>query len=365
MKNIWDPDALMNPGVIVDPPSLDEEFVILAPPRTEVVDAVQLSRRQRRLRAGSAALRRRRQMQAVQRRRDVPSYQATHDEMHSTRGRAHLLWEMLQGDLVTDGWQSTEVRDALDLCLSCKGCLSDCPVNVDMATYKSSSPTTTTPAGRGPGRCRTGRWAGCRSCRESRPRHREWSTGWPVRRWRNARRNRAPAGHPRVRRPDVHLVVRRAPDADKPRAPRCAVVLWPDSFTNYLAPQVGRAAVRVLEAAGYGDASGRSGLLRADLDLHRPAAGSQATHQSFVGGAGATAGHGHPRSSDWNRAAPPCCAGTRRNCTTTPVPRRSRHRPSPSPSSSTNGLAAARPRRRPGADAATSTPCSASTPTVR
>ena len=66
-----------------------------------------------------------------------PSYQATREEQHSTRGRAHLLWEMLEGDVVTDGWRSTEVRDALDLCLSCKGCLSDCPVNVDMATYKA------------------------------------------------------------------------------------------------------------------------------------------------------------------------------------------------------------------------------------
>jgi Fe-S oxidoreductase len=66
-----------------------------------------------------------------------PSYQVTRDELHSTRGRAHLLWEMLQGDLITDGWRSTEVRDALDLCLSCKGCLSDCPVNVDVATYKA------------------------------------------------------------------------------------------------------------------------------------------------------------------------------------------------------------------------------------
>ena len=67
----------------------------------------------------------------------MPELPGDHEELHSTRGRAHLLWEMLQGDLVTDGWRSTEVRDALDLCLSCKGCLSDCPVNVDMATYKA------------------------------------------------------------------------------------------------------------------------------------------------------------------------------------------------------------------------------------
>jgi FAD/FMN-containing dehydrogenase/ferredoxin len=69
-----------------------------------------------------------------------PSYQATKDEEHSTRGRARLLFEMLDGhgdSPVRDGWRSTAVRDALDLCLACKGCKSDCPVNVDMATYKA------------------------------------------------------------------------------------------------------------------------------------------------------------------------------------------------------------------------------------
>ena len=66
-----------------------------------------------------------------------PSYQATHEEKYTTRGRARLLFEMLQGEVITDGWESREVFDALDLCLACKGCTSDCPVNVDMPTYKS------------------------------------------------------------------------------------------------------------------------------------------------------------------------------------------------------------------------------------
>ncbi len=66
-----------------------------------------------------------------------PSFRVTRDEHHSTRGRARLLFEMLQGDVITDGWRSEEVKDALDLCLSCKGCRSDCPVHVDMATYKA------------------------------------------------------------------------------------------------------------------------------------------------------------------------------------------------------------------------------------
>ena len=66
-----------------------------------------------------------------------PSYMATREEQHSTRGRAHLLWEMLQGDIVKDGWRNEQVKEALDLCLACKACKTECPVNVDMATYKS------------------------------------------------------------------------------------------------------------------------------------------------------------------------------------------------------------------------------------
>jgi Fe-S oxidoreductase len=66
-----------------------------------------------------------------------PSYMATREEKHSTRGRAHLLWEMMQGDVVKDGWRNEEVRDALELCLSCKACKTECPVQVDMAAWKA------------------------------------------------------------------------------------------------------------------------------------------------------------------------------------------------------------------------------------
>ncbi len=66
-----------------------------------------------------------------------PSYRATGEEQHSTRGRAHLLWEMLAGSLREEGFESHAVHEALDLCLSCKACKSECPVQVDMAAYKS------------------------------------------------------------------------------------------------------------------------------------------------------------------------------------------------------------------------------------
>ena len=66
-----------------------------------------------------------------------PSFQVLREEKHTTRGRARLLFEMLEGEVITDGWRSAEVAEALDLCLACKGCTNDCPVNVDMPTYKA------------------------------------------------------------------------------------------------------------------------------------------------------------------------------------------------------------------------------------
>ena len=139
-----------------------------------------------------------------------PSYQATREEMHSTRGRAHLLWEMLQGDLVTDGWRSTEVRDALDLCLSCKGCLSDCPVNVDMATYKAeftAPPLRRQAVGPAAVALVDGLAAAVVAARVEGA-----ATGQPdgaARRCETAGRDRAGARDSRLRRADLHVVVRR------------------------------------------------------------------------------------------------------------------------------------------------------------
>jgi FAD/FMN-containing dehydrogenase/Fe-S oxidoreductase len=252
MKRIWDPRELMNPGVIVEPPPLDDAIRHLGPAKDRKLltlfsypdDNDDFAQAQRRC-VGIGKCRQ--SSGGVM----CPSYQATHDEMHSTRGRAHLLWEMLQGDLVTDGWRSTEVRDALDLCLSCKGCLSDCPVNVDMATYKAEF-TAHHYEGRP--------WARPLS---------HWSMGWLPQMSRLA--SKAPrlvnrvAGTALAKRlggiaPEREVpafaeqtftswFARRAVPADA--ATRGKVLLWPDSFTNYLAPQVGRAAVAVLEAANY------------------------------------------------------------------------------------------------------------------
>ena len=66
-----------------------------------------------------------------------PSYMVTLEEAHSTRGRAHMLFELLQGEVIRSGWEDEHVKDALELCLSCKACKSECPANVDIATYKA------------------------------------------------------------------------------------------------------------------------------------------------------------------------------------------------------------------------------------
>ncbi|MDE3190657.1 MAG: FAD-binding protein [Acidobacteriota bacterium] len=138
-KRIWDPDLKMNPGKIVDPYRIDENLRLgvdyeLAHPRTKfsyTKDNGDFAHATVRCVGVSKC----RTPDGV----DVmcPSYMATKEEKHSTRGRAHLLFEMLRGEVITDGWQSDEVMDALDLCLSCKGCTNDCPVGVDMPTLKS------------------------------------------------------------------------------------------------------------------------------------------------------------------------------------------------------------------------------------
>ncbi|OBH18372.1 FAD-binding and (Fe-S)-binding domain-containing protein [Mycolicibacter sinensis] len=138
-KSIWDPMWKMNPGKVIDPYRFDENLKLgtdYNPPRPKVKfsypeDHGDFSHAALRC-VGVGKCR-------VPEAQDTmcPSYQVTREEKHSTRGRARLLFEMLRGEVITDGWQSTEVADALDLCLACKGCTNDCPVNVDIPTYKS------------------------------------------------------------------------------------------------------------------------------------------------------------------------------------------------------------------------------------
>ena len=138
-KRIWDPDWKMNPGKVVDPYRLDENLKLGAdyhPWRPKVKFAYSDDHgdfAHATVRCVGIGKCRQPDGEDVM----CPSFIVTRDEMHTTRGRARLLFEMLEGEIVEDGWQSDEVMEALDLCLACKGCTHDCPVNVDMPTYKA------------------------------------------------------------------------------------------------------------------------------------------------------------------------------------------------------------------------------------
>ncbi|MFJ4082715.1 FAD-binding and (Fe-S)-binding domain-containing protein [Streptomyces iakyrus] len=134
-KKVFDPEGLLNPGVIVDPAPLDADLALRELPLLETsfgfphdedgfAGAVRRCVGVGRCRSDAGGVM-------------CPSYRATGEENDSTRGRARMLQEMVRGEAIEDGWRSTEVKDALDLCLSCKACSSDCPVGVDMATYKA------------------------------------------------------------------------------------------------------------------------------------------------------------------------------------------------------------------------------------
>jgi FAD/FMN-containing dehydrogenase/Fe-S oxidoreductase len=137
-KAIWDPDDRMNPGRIVRPAKMDDDLrVFVGMPRLADRPELAFAHDQ-----GSFTRATRRCLgvgRCVTGSGGVmcPSFRATGEEMHSTRGRARLLFEMANGEVITDGWRSDQVAEALDLCLSCKGCKSDCPVGVDMAAYKT------------------------------------------------------------------------------------------------------------------------------------------------------------------------------------------------------------------------------------
>ncbi|MFG3272872.1 FAD-binding and (Fe-S)-binding domain-containing protein [Streptomyces luteogriseus] len=262
VKGVWDPDDLLNPGMLVRPAPLDSGLRFSVLPREPVDVAFGYPSD-----GGdfSAAVRR---CVGVAKCRTTsvpgpgvmcPSFRATGAEEHSTRGRARLLHEMLAGEVVTDGWRSQEVRDALDLCLSCKGCRSDCPVGVDMATYKAEflhrhyagrrRPAAHHALGRLPewlrvvSRTRTAwlvnalsavpplAWAAKRLGGLAPEREIPRLATRTFSRWWEGRRASGSSAHGPAGRGDL-------------------VILWPDTFTEHLSPAVGRAAVRVLEAAG-------------------------------------------------------------------------------------------------------------------
>ena len=354
MKNIWDPRRLMNPGVIVDPPPLDAGDPAARPrqgPKT--VDAVQLSRRQRRLRAGAAALCRHRQVPTVQRRRDVPelSGHARRDALHAgprppavgdaagrpgdrrlalDRGaRCARLVPVLQG--MSFGLPGQRGHGDVQGRVHPPSLRQQAvgPAAVALVDGLAAAVVADRIEGAATGEPHGGHVAG-----------------------EAPRRDRARTRRAGVRRGDVHVMVRAAPGAC-PIGHQGRVVLWPDSFTNYLAPQVGRAAVAVLEAAGYevilpgGHVC--CGLTWISTGQLRD---RQAAHHDDRWTCWRRSWNPASRSSASNRAALPCCGAMRSSCCTTiAAPPRSRRRPSPSPSSSPDRELATAARRRGGAGA--------------
>jgi FAD/FMN-containing dehydrogenase/Fe-S oxidoreductase len=251
-KRIWDPDWQMNPGKVVDAYRPDENLVLgpdYAPPDLETkfrFPEHDYSFADATLRCVGVGKCRRTESGIM-----CPSYMVTREEKHSTRGRARLLYEMVRGEVIQDGWKSDEVREALDLCLSCKGCKGECPVNVDMATYKAEFMSHYY---RGRLRPRAAytmgliHWTG--RIASLMPDLANWFT----------------------QTPGISAIVKKlagvSPARDMPRfAPETfrrwfrrrgtspvagtRVIVWPDTFNDLFHPETGRATVEVLEAAGF------------------------------------------------------------------------------------------------------------------
>jgi Fe-S oxidoreductase len=251
-KNIWDPAWKMNPGKVVEPYKMDENLRLGAAyepwqPETHFQFPDD---------HGSLAHATLRCVGVGKCRRDeggvmCPSFRVTRDEEHSTRGRAHLLWEMAQGEVIRDGWRDEVVKESLELCLSCKGCKSDCPVSVDLATYKAEFLSHYHE-----GRLRPRShyafanidiWARLASAA---PGLVNLTTQLPVLR----DIAKLAAGIPPEREIPAFApqTFRSWFERRQPQNPKAApVLLWPDTFNNYFLPDTAKAAVEVLEAAGF------------------------------------------------------------------------------------------------------------------
>jgi FAD/FMN-containing dehydrogenase/Fe-S oxidoreductase len=310
-KTAWDPDWKMNPGKLIGLPGkplykLDENLRLganYAPwePKTRFQFPDD---------HGSLAHATLRCVGVGKCRREVtgkegglmcPSYRATHEEEHSTRGRAHLLWEMTQGKgaqgqdrkdgIIRDGWRSEEVKHSLDLCLACKGCKSDCPVSVDVATYKAEflshyyegrlRPRSAYAFGNidlwarlasaAPGLANlTTQFPFLRDIAKAVagiPRQRaipalapETFKSWFSRRQQNNARVAPLFPRPLPESGNSNDSITESLNDSMP-----PVLLWPDTFNNYFLPSTAKAAVEVLESAGY-----RVLLPQANLCCGRP-----------------------------------------------------------------------------------------------
>ncbi|HEY2853780.1 MAG TPA: FAD-binding and (Fe-S)-binding domain-containing protein [Gemmatimonadaceae bacterium] len=251
-KSAWDPRGKMNPGKVVDAYPVDENLrwgTEYHPWEPETHFAFTSDN-------GSFAHAANRCVGTGKCRKHnagtmCPSYMATRDEMHSTRGRSRLLFEMLEGNPLRQGWRDETVKEALDLCLACKGCRAECPVNVDMATYKAEFLSHYYAGRRRPlGAYTFGLMYWWARAAAHAPRIANFVTQTRglrsiVKRIGNIAPERSvPKFATRTFR---HSFARR-PSRDS-NAPE--VMLWPDTWNNHFHPETALAAVDVLEAAGF------------------------------------------------------------------------------------------------------------------
>ncbi|HYZ75899.1 MAG TPA: FAD-binding and (Fe-S)-binding domain-containing protein [Gaiellaceae bacterium] len=246
-KSIWDPDWKLNPGKVVDPYPITENLRLgtdYRPPRVKTHFAFPNDH-------GSFAHATTRCVGIGKCRRTdggvmCPSFMVTREEKHTTRGRARTLWEMLNGEEI-DGFRSDEVKEALDLCLSCKGCTNDCPVSVDMPTLKAEFLS-----------------HHYRGRLRPRPAYAFGLIDQAARiaskvpaianLFAQSRVFKLAAGiHPERHVPPFAPVTLKSWFASRPSVNGGGkrVILWADTFTNYLEPEVGIAAVEALEEAGF------------------------------------------------------------------------------------------------------------------
>jgi FAD/FMN-containing dehydrogenase/Fe-S oxidoreductase len=252
-KSTWDPQWRMNPGKLIDANRLDEN-VRVGPgykPR-QVFTHFKFPEDQGSLAAATERCFGVGKCRSLQGDTMCPSFRATREEKHSTRGRAHLLFEMLRSDSIMEGWRDEGIKDALDLCLSCKGCKGDCPVSVDLATYKAEFLSHYWQ-----GRLRPRQayalglidiWAKLASFAPGLANLVTQTPGL-------AAFAKFAAGMPAQRKIPAFAPVTfqqwfRKRHRSNGKSGR-QVVLWPDTFTNYFHPDIAQAAVEVLESAGF------------------------------------------------------------------------------------------------------------------
>lgn len=251
-RRIWDPEAMMNPGKLVDSYRVDENLRMgpdyrprpLATRFAFAVDDGSFVQATERCN-GTAKCRNRHAAGLM-----CPSFRATGEERYSTRGRSRMLFELARGDFLRDAWDNEALRDSLEHCLACKGCKSECPTAVDMASYKAEFFSHYHELHR---RSREkylmatiGDWLPLAA---RLPRLNNWLTGgWGLRSLSRLIAGTASRPFP----PLAPQTFRRWFGArNARRASEKSVVLWPDTFNNHYHPESARAAVELLERAGF------------------------------------------------------------------------------------------------------------------